>query len=780
MPLAARVAVADATIYYDKQYTYTVPTRLEGHIFVGSLVLVPFGRGKARPRTGVVLQLEEEAAVRSGQKELLAAAPPSAALTDELLGLVRHLKERTFCTWFEAVRTVLPQGAQYRAVQQGDGTWALQEQLPRASETVYALPEEPVATPDKARALTEKQKRVLEALKVGPLPQAELCAACEVTAAVPRGLLRRGLVATTRRQRQPDAALPGFAPLQAAAAAPYDLTPGQAAVADALAGRIGQPKPRAALLYGVTGSGKTPVFIHLIQAALAAGKTALVLVPEIGLTPQMTGRLVAAFGAQVAVQHSGLSPTQRLLQWNAIRGGEAKVVVGTRSAVFAPLEDIGVVIVDEEQEHTYQSEKSPRYDAVSIAARRASTHGALLLLASATPLVSHYYAATTGKMDLFELPERYGSLPLPAVQMVDMAQELLAGNPSALSRALAEGIEETLADGGQVILLLNRRGYHRAAVCKTCGKAVKCGACSLPMTYHKHGRAAHSRALAQAADDGTPLSGRLVCHTCGRSMPAPQACPECGGALRYAGFGTQRLQEELAQRLPQARVLRMDMDTTGRRGAHAHMLARFAAGDYDILLGTQMVAKGLDFERVRLVGVVGIDSLLFGQGYRSYENVFSLVTQVVGRAGRAGSAGAAIVQTVDPENPVLRLAAAQDYPAFFRQEVAFRKLALYPPFCALCVAGFAAGTEADALAAAAAFSRLLAQQASGLPSIPLRVLGPAPMPVFQVSGSYRYRLTLKCRNDRPFRDLLRGVLAAYSAEGWPKKATVWLDFHTEG
>jgi primosomal protein N' (replication factor Y) len=385
-----------------------------------------------------------------------------------------------------------------------------------------------------------------------------------------------------------------------------------------------------------------------------------------------------------------------------------------------------------------------------------------------------------------------------------MREEFLAGNPGALSRPLANALEAAVAAGRQAIVLLNRRGYHRVALCRSCGKAVKCGECSVPMVYHK----------ARGA-------GGLLCHYCGRvQSPAPQTCPECGGALRYAGFGTQRLEDELAERLPNARILRMDMDTTARKGAHTDMLARFAAGQYDIMVGTQMVAKGLDFERVGLVGVVGIDSLLLGQGYRAYENVFSLVTQVVGRSGRArlegegpaatadeagwpeagmagavpeagtaseagagpvggGPAGTAMIQTIEPRSPVLALAAKQDYEAFYEQEIAFRKLALYPPFCALCVAGFVAEEERKAIAAARRFAALLAGRAAEKPDIPLRVLGPAPMPVLQVAGAYRYRLTLKCRGDAAFRSLVRQVLDDYNKEGLPRAATLWLDFNPE-
>ena len=539
------------------------------------------------------------------------------------------------------------------------------------------------------------------------------------------------------------------------------LSPAQQAAFSRLAALMDTGRPAAALLHGVTSSGKTLVFLKLIEKAVAAGRKALVLVPEISLTPQMIYRLKAFFGDRVAVQHSALSNTERLLQWQQIQNGGADIVVGTRSAVFAPLPDIGVIIIDEEQEHTYHSESAPRYSAHDVAKRRAAAHGALLLLASATPSTESYYAAQAGRYTLVELSERYNHMPLPEVRLVDMREELAAGNASSVSRALADEISRNLARGEQTILLLNRRGYKTVGMCTACSEVVKCDACSVPMVYHK-------------------ADGRLLCHYCGKSVsPVPEVCPACGGKLKYTGFGTQRVEEELEQMFPAARVLRMDLDTTSRKNAHETMLRRFAKGEYDIMLGTQMVAKGLDFEKVTLVGVLGIDQLLFAQGYKAFENVFSLVTQVVGRGGRAAQAGRALIQTVDPNHPVLNLAARQDYKSFFAEEISFRRLNLYPPFCTICLAGFSGAKEPEVLAASRAFAadvQRLAQQRSG---IPLRILGPAPMNIAMVNNHYRYKLTLKCRNDNAFRALMGEALAAYNAAGWPGKVSVYLDFHSD-
>ena len=695
MAECVQVAVSNATFHFDKLYSYSVPAHLQDRVFVGSMVLVPFGRGAAA-RMGVVLGLDAPEAAGKRLKSLYDAAPEQARLSDELLRLVYYLKEHTFCTYYEAVKAIIPYGAQYKAVNTGPVP-QLQKQLVRHTEPVYRRTD----APWQGRH-TEKQQAAWDALAFGPKTQKEL-EEQGVTKAVLAGLVKKGVLAVSAQDKSV-ALYEVSSPAQETIA----LSPAQLAAYSRLAALMDTGRPAVALLHGVTSSGKTLVFLKLIEKAVAAGRKALVLVPEISLTPQMIYRLKAFFGDRVAVQHSALSNTERLLQWQQIQNGGADIVVGTRSAVFAPLPDIGVIIIDEEQEHTYHSESAPRYSAHDVAKRRAAAHGALLLLASATPSTESYYAAQTGRYTLVELSERYNHMPLPEVRLVDMREELAAGNASSVSRALADEISRNLARGEQTILLLNRRGYKTVGMCTACSEVVKCDACSVPMVYHK-------------------ADGRLLCHYCGKSVsPVPEVCPACGGKLKYTGFGTQRVEEELAQMFPAARVLRMDLDTTSRKNAHETMLRRFAKGEYDIMLGTQMVAKGLDFEKVTLVGVLGIDQLLFAQGYKAFENVFSLVTQVVGRGGRAAQAGRALIQTVDPNHPVLNLAARQDYKSFFAEEISFRRLNLYPPFCTICLAGFSGAKEPEVLAASRAFAadvQRLAQQRSG---IPLRILGPAP------------------------------------------------------
>lgn len=751
MPKTVGVAVSNATFHFDKLYTYAVMPDQQDTVRLGSMVLVPFGRG-SRARMGVVLACDAEPE-SAKLKFLFDVAPASACLTPELLRLVHFLKERTFCTYYEAVKAVIPYGAQYKPTVAEDGvTPVLQKQLVRHTENSYklvgTLPPKPRPTAKQlaAVALLAGGERTLSALEEKGISRAVLDNLCA-----------KGVLECSKVNKSID--LYSSIPLKNE---PILLTEEQQAAYDALLPGLEDAAPHSALLYGVTGSGKTLVFLKLIEHCLQMDRRALVLVPEISLTPQMILRLKSQFGKRVAVQHSALNHTERLLQWQMIQDGGADIVVGTRSAIFSPLENIGLVIIDEEQEHTYRSESAPRYSAHEVARQRAAENGALLLLASATPSTESYYAAQHGRTQLVCLTKRYGGNPLPKVQIVDMRAELASGNPREISLAMEDAIRHNLEAGKQTILLLNRRGYQTVAQCEDCREVLKCQKCSVPMVYHK---SAH----------------KLLCHYCGSQLdPPPARCPACGGKLQYRGFGTQKAEEELAKLFPEARILRMDQDTTAAKDAHEKLLAKFARHEYDIMVGTQMVAKGLDFENVTLVGVLGIDSLLFAQGFRAYETVFSLVTQVVGRSGRAKDPGFAIIQTTDPDNPVLNLAAAQDYDAFFEQEIAYRKLGLYPPFCGLCVVGFAGPKESEVARASARFAALLGRQAAKQPDLPLRVLGPTPGSIEKINDSYRYKLTVKCRNDRRFRDLIRETLTLYEQEKLPGKATVVVDLHSDG
>lgn len=750
MPKTVGVAVSNATFHFDKLYTYAVMPEHQNEIRLGSMVLVPFGKG-SRARMGVVLACDAEPE-NSKLKFIFDVAPASACLTPELLRLVHFLKERTFCTYYEAVKAVIPYGAQYKPTVASDGvTPVLQKQLTRHTENSYRLIGQ---LPQKPKP-TAKQLAAVALLSGSVRTQNEL-EEKGISKSVLDNLCAKGILECSKINKSID--LYASIPLKNEQ---IELTAEQQNAYTSLLPKLEDSAPHSALLYGVTGSGKTLVFLKLIEHCLMLGRKALVLVPEISLTPQMILRLKSQFGRRVAVQHSALNHTERLLQWQMIQDGGADIVVGTRSAVFAPLENIGLIIIDEEQEHTYRSESSPRYSAHEVARQRAVENGSLLLLASATPSTESFYTAQNGRTQLVRLTQRYSGNPLPKVQIVDMRAELAAGNPREISLAMEDAIRRNIDAGKQTILLLNRRGYQTMAQCDDCREVLKCTRCSVPMVYHKSTK-------------------KMLCHYCGSQMEPISRCPSCGGKLQYRGFGTQKAEEELERLFPAARVLRMDQDSTAAKNAHERLLAEFANHKYDIMVGTQMVAKGLDFEDVTLVGVLGIDSLLFAQGFRAYENVFSLITQVVGRSGRSKDPGFAIIQTTDPDNPVLNLAAAQDYDAFYEQEIAYRKLGLYPPFCSLCVVGFAGSKELEVARAAARFASLLAQQAAQCPDLPLRVLGPTQSNIEKINDTYRYKLTVKCRNDRKFRNLMRDTLELYEKEKLPSHATVVVDLHSDG
>ena len=816
----AKVAVLAATFAFDRPYTYKIPQPLTDTLRPGCRVMVPFSRGN-RPCEGMVLALDQ-AQDDPKLKPITRQLDPEPILSPELIRLAIWMHDRFFCTIYDALHAILPAGVWYRvstvycAAPELDADAALtlcgrSKQRRLALETVLAhggrcpletlqtafgdndpasalhwLVEQKLLTVEGAEKRVVRDKQLEYASLAVSLEEAQeeirrrrraphqvailelLCTigrasadeVCQFTGAPKtsmKTLVRQKLVHidTEPYFRRPTHYTGQPKPIPA-------LTAAQAEVFSGLQALLRSPDAQAALLFGVTGSGKTLVFLKLIERCLALGRRALVLVPEISLTPQMILRLKSRFGRRVAVQHSALNHTERLLQWQMIQDGGADIVVGTRSAVFAPLENIGLVIIDEEQEHTYRSESAPRYAAHEVARQRAAENGSLLLLASATPSTESFYAAQNGRTQLVRLTQRYGGNPLPSVQIVDMRAELASGNPREISLAMEDAIRRNLDAGKQTILLLNRRGYQTMAQCDDCREVLKCPKCSVPMVYHKAGH-------------------KLLCHYCGTQLdPPPKTCPACGGKLLYRGFGTQKAEEELAQLFPEARVLRMDQDSTAAKDAHEKLLAKFARHEYDIMVGTQMVAKGLDFEDVTLVGVLGIDSLLFAQGFRAYETVFSLITQVVGRSGRAKDPGFAIIQTTDPDNPVLNLAAAQDYDAFFEQEIAYRKLGLYPPFCGLCVVGFSGPKEIEVARAAARFSALLGRQAAQQPDLPLRVLGPTPGNIEKINENYRYKLTIKCRADKRFRDLVRQTLGLYEQEKLPSKATVVVDMHSDG
>ncbi len=813
---AAMVALEKVAYHFDKPYTYLIPQMLAGKVQAGCRVMVPFGTGN-RKRQGIVLKLTCVQDV-SRIKAIASVLDEIPLLNAELLALGVWLRERTFCTYFEGLKSLLPAGINLQIIvsyslAQDCGTEAIQN-LPEHEKQIccflsnagspverkklldaFALPEDSSLLENLAKqgiltrwddvhqkigdasirmvrladreenaedwlaSLTKKQKAVAELLmETGTASVKELCYLCGVTQAVVSALVKKGVAEYYDREiyRNP---YRGYR--QNGAAEKIILTPEQQKVFENLA--LQSETGRASLLFGVTGSGKTQVFLKLIDHVLPTGKGIIVMVPEISLTAQTLAIFHKRYGDKVAVLHSGLSVGERMDEWKRIRNGDAQIAVGTRSAVFAPFDNLGLVIMDEEQESTYKSEAAPRYHARDAARFRCAQHQALLLLASATPSIETYTAAANGRFTLNRLSVRYGDAQLPQVIPVDMRKELAAGNRSVLSERLLEELRLNLKEGRQSILLMNRRGYHTFISCRSCGHVMVCPHCSISLTYHR-------------------VNNRLMCHYCGYSQEADSICPACGEeTVRFSGFGTQKLEDELTQLLPSARILRMDADTTMVRYAHEKGLNAFAEGKYDILLGTQMVAKGLDFENVTLVGVVNADQSLYNDDYRSLEKTFALLTQVVGRSGRGKYPGRAVIQTTAPEHPVLRLAAAQDYEAFYETEILTRRLMVYPPYCDICAAGFTGREENAVKEGAYRFLEMLKKENAGqFNDQKLIVLGPMPARVPRVSGKYRYRLLIKCRNTKRFREMMSGLLCVFGKSDVAKQVTVYLDMDPDG
>ena len=541
-------------------------------------------------------------------------------------------------------------------------------------------------------------------------------------------------------------------------AAPPVLNAEQQAAFEGLDALAAAGRPAAALLYGVTGSGKTQVYLRLIYEALARGRTAMVLVPEIALTPQLLRIFASHFGDDIAVLHSSLRAGERYDEWKRVRSGQARVVIGTRSAVFAPLRNLGLLILDEEQESTYKSENVPKYHARDVAKYRCAQNDALLVLGSATPSVESMYHARRGDYRLFTLRRRYNEQAMPEVLIADMKQELRAGNGTSLSGPLRAGLAAAMEAGEQSILFLNRRGASRMVTCGECGEVPTCPRCSVHLTYHS-------------------ANGRLMCHYCGHSEPLPDACPSCGGALNFLGYGTQKVEEELHAAFPGREILRMDTDTVSATQSHEKLLSRFEKERIPVLVGTQMVAKGLDFENVTLVGVISADLSLYVDDYRAGERTFSLLTQVVGRAGRGAKQGRAVIQTFTPENDVIRCAARQDYDSFYEQEIELRRMRLCPPFRELFVLTASGPLESAVLRTCMRLRRSLE---GWLAQPPFRdwevtLLGPAPASVAKINDRYRYRLTLAAQNTKEIRAMVAHLVRCAQTDKENKGVSVSAD-----
>lgn len=787
--MIAKIAVSAAIYAIDKPYDYRIPEGMR--LQTGMRVRVPFGAANKRCE-GVVLWLGEGEESRLKPVEALLDETP--LLDDEMLHLAAFLRDRYFCTFYDAIKAILPVGVWFReeerytvAVPDWHGAITRQKTALSVMQTLELLggsaelsllrkqfEAEPLqealryllrrklvtcstshrrrvgdkteriavlnVTPEEAlnyaatkRKSAPLQKAVLELLAtMGQCAAKDLCYFTGANGAVLNRLEKLGFLTYTEQE---------LLRIRAAEPARLDgplcLNDEQQQAYEGLSAQSREAKKGIALLYGVTGSGKTSVYIKLIADCLARGESAVLLVPEIALTPQLLALFAAHFGEQVAVLHSGLRITERYDTWKRIRGGEARVVLGTRSAVFAPVQKLGLLILDEEQEHTYKSENAPRYHAREVAIYRGVQSDALVVLGSATPSVESMYRARSGVYRLYTLRHRFNQKELPPVEIADMKRELKQGNATAISEPLLLALQENLAAGRQSILFLNRRGTSRMVACVECGYVPTCPACSVNLTYHND-------------------NGRLMCHYCGHSQPMPRRCPQCGGHLKQIGYGTQKVEEQIKALLPDTAILRMDADSVSAVNTHEKLLARFREEKIPILLGTQMVAKGLNFENVTLAGVLDADMSLYVGSFRAAETTFSMITQVIGRAGRGSADGRAVIQTMTPENQVIRLAAAQDYDGFFEGELPLRQLRNCPPFRDLITVTFHGREEERVRQTAQRFRATLAAQLASAhyQTEQAEIWGPAPAQVARLNYHYRCRLTVSCRNTRTLRQLI--------------------------
>ena len=807
-----KVAVSAAPYSIDKPYSYLVPDALVAAAVPGVRVMVPFGRGN-KESEGLILARVQEPKL-PGSKAIRQVLDPEPVLDKAGIDLALWMRGRYFCTVFEAVKTILPAGLWYglreiwslamepeaaRSAAVGiPGAWQVLDLLEKqggkadirvlrdalgdgAEKPLKAMKKAEILTceTDAKRKIADKSHRMVELAvntedayaltepkrcsaparyevvnflaTAGRTPAAEVSYYTGASSRTLKTMEKAGLIAFSEEEELRVPSLDDVEP-----GPEIVLNEEQQRAFEEILGRVQAAKPSVTLLHGVTGSGKTQVYLRLVQETLALGKTAMVLVPEIVLTPQMMRKFSSYFGSRVAMLHSSLKMTERYDQWKRIRRGEVDVVLGTRSALFAPLKNLGLIIMDEEQEGSYQSENVPRYDAREVAKYLCVREKAALVFGSATPTVETAWAVEQGSYQKALLRRRYNENALPEVLIADLRQEILNGNPGLISTPLRQELEKNLAAGEQSILFLNRRGSSRMLLCGECGYVPQCPRCSTAMTYHS-------------------ANGRLMCHYCGHSEPAADTCPECGGWMKHVGAGTQKVEEELRELFPEAGILRMDADTTA--GGHEEILQTFERERVPILLGTQMVAKGLDFENVTLVGVLSADISLYVDNYRAAERTFSLLTQVVGRAGRGGKTGRAVIQTYTPGNDVIRCAARQDYDAFYESEIRMRRLRRYPPFADLFTVTVSGTEEGRVLRAAVSVRETLRQLcrrpelAAGEPE----VLGPAPAPVVKVNNRFRYRCTLVGKNDKATREMLAWLQKDFAKDSANRGMNLFMD-----
>ncbi len=778
----AKVALYGATYAFDKLYSYAIPPKM--NLRAGQRVIVPFGRGNTE-KQGIVFEVAEEESYHL--KTVKSVIDENPVLSDEMLKMCEYMHETVFCTRCDAVSSMLPTGLNHRLINfySANIDFLGLELLPDSEKEIFNFlkakgekSEDDITSTFGVDTLVLKQMTEKEALiknsetkqKMGDATQKwvklndgiaeikltarqkdvvnllsdietasvkELRYFTGVSMSVIENLIQKGVLVAFERQV--------FRSPYKTNAAPNPneiyLTAEQQAAFMGLREKLKSDKAEVSLLYGVTGSGKTQVFLKLVDEVSQKGEGVIVMVPEIALTPQMIDIFTKRYGNKIAVFHSAMSMGQRMDEWTRIKNGDAVIAIGTRSAIFAPFKKLGLIIIDEEQEHTYKSEKSPRFHTRDLAKFRVAYHKALLCLASATPSLESYAAAKKGKYSLFTLKNRYNNSQLPEVEVVDMKKEILNGNTSPVSEALYDAINETLNNNKQAILLLNRRGHNTYISCPNCGYVATCPNCSVSLTYHSANK-------------------RLMCHYCGHSVPVTQKCPDCDcESLKFMGLGTQKAAEELEILFPNARILRLDADSTVSRESYSTYLSAFAKGEYDILLGTQMVAKGLDFPNVTLVGVMGADAAMYSEDFRSFERSFSLLTQVVGRAGRGDNAGRAIIQTVNPDSQLITFAEAQDYDSFYNQEIMTRSLMTFPPYCDICAVYTQSVSRADAeRAIKEIFGKIREMIDNSYTDVKVIILGPTPSGIARVNNKYRFRMIIKCKNNKRFREMLKNAI----------------------
>lgn len=821
----AKVHIISAPYHIDKAYTYHLPMELENKVKIGSVVVVPFGGGN-KQKLALVTEICGQSDCEI-TKPVLGVPGKYLFVDRELMELCMYMKEQLFCSVGDAAGCVLPSGLGvkstrvYRAVQNenkaefglnhaslsvlselektdgmseselkrmfGSGAVACVRALEKMglcvshddfeckintkSEKYVVLSDDDKIISDitdGSLKMSPKQIAVFEALLryESPCPVTELCEISGAGISVINELCKKGVITFANVDFDRNRQLLG-AYSDKGYSKNFDLSDMQKNALETLYSLYSKDEAAAALLHGVTGSGKTNVILKLIERVIDDGKNVIVLVPEIALTGQTVGRFTSVFGDKIALIHSGLSSGERMDAYKSITEGKARIVIGTRSAIFAPVKNLGLVVVDEEHESSFKSDKSPKYHARDIARFRCAYNKALLVLASATPSIDSFYKAKTGKYTLVSLTERYGGIKLPEVLFHDMRNEpyfemknefdeneneqVAGGIPTTVGATLEAELAENLVSGEQSILFINRRGFRSFAQCHSCGHTFSCPNCSVTLTHHRNKRYGRDT---------------MTCHYCGHSEPMPSVCPECkkDDSIVYMGAGTQLLESQLKKMFPTMRVLRMDADTTGGKFSHEEILEKFRNKEADVLVGTQMVAKGHDFPDVSLVGVINADTSLYMNDFRANEKTFSLLTQVMGRSGRSGKQGRAVIQTYNPGNDVLNLSSKQNYEEFYEREILFRKASVFPPFCDIVTITFSGEIENDVVNAVKQFGVGLDAAAKGEYNDTKFILyGPFRNDVYKIAGRYRMRYLIKCVNNKKMRNMISELLIKYTA-----------------